>query len=71
MPRKARDQLDAVVDEVLVDELDDALAVRGARDVVGALLERGNGVADRHATLGHGQEHVIVLGVADADGVVR
>ena len=40
-----------------------------ARDVVGALAQRGNRIGDRHGALDRSQERVIVLGVTDADHV--
>ena len=69
--RQAGNEIDAVVDEMLVDELDHALAIRRAGDVVGAVLEGRNRIGHRDAALRHRQEHVIVLRIADAHGVAR
>src|SRR6185369_3941236 len=66
-----RHDVHEVVEEVLFDELHRALGGHPARHVVRALAQRRHRVGHRHRALAHRQERVIVLGVADADHVVR
>jgi hypothetical protein len=56
---------------MLLDELHHAARRRRPGDVVRALAQRRDRVGHRHRALRHGEEGVIVLGVADADHVVR
>ena len=65
------DELDQVVEDVLLDELHDAARGRRARHEVGALAQCGDRVGDGHRALREGEERVVVLGIADADHVVR
>ena len=71
MAGEPRRQLGEVVGEQRVDQLRHAGAVGPGRDEVGALLDGGQRVGDRHRALAQRQERVVVLGVADADDVVR
>jgi hypothetical protein len=67
---QARAQLRQVIGQQ-VDELHHAGAARALGDVVALLLEHRQGVGDRHRALAQAEERVVVLGVADPDGVVR
>ena len=64
-------QVREVVREHAVDQFRDAGAVIAHHDDVGRVLDRRQSVGDRCGALAQSQESVVVLGVADADRVVR
>jgi hypothetical protein len=71
MPRQARRQLRQIGRDHPVDQLGDAGAVIGRRDEIHARLDAVERVGDRDGALARRQEGMVVLGVADADDVVR
>ena len=60
-----------VVGDESVDQLDDAGPVVAAGHQVGGLLYGRQGVGHGHTALAEGEKSVVVLGVADADDIVR
>src|SRR5581483_1999092 len=57
--------------EQLRDQFANAGAVVSASDYVGALLERFQSISNGNRAFAHAQEGVVILGIADADYVVR